>query len=141
MTPTTITILAVAAYFAVGYGASIYVYVKGSNATGEPGYDPAGEAAQAFCLWPLLMLTIPHRYFAALVKKLNTPAPVQVSGAFAGEKVKPSGQMLRVPCAPHVETSDPMARFTHAGRVWEPVSIKSSFPGESFMSCRAVDDD
>jgi hypothetical protein len=84
MTPTTITILAVAAYFAVGYGASIYVYVKGSNATGEPGYDPAGEAAQAFCLWPLLMLTIPHRYFAALVKKLNTPAPVQVSGAFAG---------------------------------------------------------
>jgi hypothetical protein len=31
-----------------------------------------------------MFLTIPHRYFAALVKKLNTPAPVQVSGAFAG---------------------------------------------------------
>jgi hypothetical protein len=96
------------------------------------------------------------------VKKLNTPAPVQVSAAFAGGgakhgwrvescDIKPSGVQMNI--GPGIlgtgilrekleaDEADPMARFTHGGRVWEPVSIKSSFPGESFMSCRAVDDD
>jgi hypothetical protein len=84
MTPTTITILAVAAYFAVGYGASIYVYAKDPWPTWRP-YVPALVALVGWYPWLLWSgITRPHRYFAALVKKLNAPAPVQMSGAFAG---------------------------------------------------------
>jgi hypothetical protein len=110
MTPTTITILAVAAYFAVGYGASIWAYSRQldvveafyrSKGLGEKRWEsvpmrPGVVAATMILVWlPCLVwcvATIPHRYFAALVKKLNTPAPVQVSGAFAGERPP-------VPCA------------------------------------------
>jgi hypothetical protein len=144
MTPTTITILAVAAYFAVGYLVSLWAYASCVELTLPEGcyFDRKESAAILFFAWPLGLLfkvlsvvirfaTRPHRYFAALVKKLNTPAPVQVSGAFAKGLEEGRGGYL---------ASDPMERFTHGGRIWEPVSITSSFPGESFMSCRAVDD-
>jgi hypothetical protein len=163
MTPTTITILAVAAYFAVGYGWSVVAYVKQAryreawqekNPDIRPGdyndwqipASPATVACFVSLAWlpfglalcigytiygAFVFATRPHRYFAALVKKLNTPAPVQVSGAFAKGLEEGRGGYL---------ASDPMERFTHGGRIWEPVSITSSFPGESFMSCRAVDD-
>jgi hypothetical protein len=120
MTPTTITILAVAAYFAVGYGWSVVAYVKQAryreawqekNPDIRPGdyndwqipASPATVACFVSLAWlpfglalcigytiygAFVFATRPHRYFAALVKKLNTPAPVQVSGAFAGEKGK-----------------------------------------------------
>jgi hypothetical protein len=177
MTPTTITILAVAAYFAVGYVASIWAYVKYDAPNGgmlRPDHPPISILFLFFWVFIIAawLFVRPHRYFAALVKKLNTPAPVQVSGAFAGGgntqrwqyrpdgappikidncDIKPSGVQMNI--GPGIlgtgilrekleaDEADPMARFTHAGRVWEPVSIKSSFPGESFMSCRAVDDD
>jgi hypothetical protein len=91
MTDQTLIIgLCIAGYCIVGYALSMWMYVINEHDDAE---TAAVFAALTFLFWPvglsglagfglLWLVTHPHRAAAALVQRMNTPAPIQEPGAF-----------------------------------------------------------
>jgi hypothetical protein len=122
MTDQTLIIgLCIAGYCIVGYALSMWMYVINEHDDAE---TAAVFAALTFLFWPvglsglagfglLWLVTHPHRAAAALVQRMNTPAPIQEPGAFKRREEPAAVSTVTNPCDAYGQPID-----IRANRLW-----------------------